>query len=171
MKTILLLFACGLLVCQLHAAGAEKPARRAGAKPGRGLAGPPGGAGLERVLTDEQRQKMRESMKAGGEKLREAQQQMMNARRELQEAVLSGKANEAFIKEKADLIGKLEGEQLRARMTALAKVAETLTSEQRDKLKEMGEQARSERPRPGRGPRGEGTSAPPEPAAPPPPVK
>src|SRR6266576_1193748 len=113
MKTMLLLFASGLLVCQLHAAGAEKPAPRAAAgglgRPGRELAGPAGTAGgIERVLTDEQRQKMRESMKAGGEKLREAQQEMMKARRELQEAVLSGKADETFIKEKADVIGKLE---------------------------------------------------------------
>jgi Spy/CpxP family protein refolding chaperone len=100
---------------------------------------------------------------------------MMRLRRELQEAVLGGKATSSFIKEKTEAIAKLDAEQLRARMTALSKIAATLTDEQREQLKNAGEQFKAGRPGPGAGLRGGsrpgGVSIPFEPAAPPPPEK
>jgi Spy/CpxP family protein refolding chaperone len=97
---------------------------------------------------------------------------MMALRRELQEAVVSGKADDSFIKQKSEAIAKLEAEILAARMSAMAKVAATLTPEQKEQIKEASEQLRTARPGLGAGGR-EGTAprAPREPAAPPPPEK
>ena len=168
-----------LLTLQLGAADAPNPARRpanAGGgpanRPALGQAGQGGGpAAFERVLTDEQRQKVRELMQAQGGDVRENLQQLARLRRELNEAVFSGKADEKFIQEKTDAIAKLDAEQLRARMMALSKVAATLTTEQREKIKEMGEQLRAARPGLGAGPHGGEAPRPQEPAAPPPPEK
>ena len=147
----------------------RRPAAEGAARPLRGEAG--GLPGLERVLTDEQRETLREHMQAGGKALRAAQQELVQLRRELNEAVLAGQATAAMIKEKTEAIAKLDAEQLRARMTARAQIAATLTEEQRAKLKDMGEQLRAGRPGLGSGPREGEAPARREPAAPPPPEK
>ena len=83
---------------------------------------------------------------------------------------MTGEATDALIKEKSEAIAKLDAEVLAARMSAMAKIAGTLTAEQKEKIKEMGTQMRAGRPGLGAGPR---DPAPPvrEPAAPPPPAK
>jgi Spy/CpxP family protein refolding chaperone len=178
MKVSLIIPLCSFLALTLIAADPEKPARRpaaAGAtrtlRAGQAGAGAGGLLALERVLTDEQREALREHMKAGGKELREGQQELMKLRRELQEAVLSGKATASVIKEKTEAIAKLDAEQLGARMTALSKIAATLTDEQREKLKNTGEQLRPGRPAAGAGLRQGDAPATTEPAAPPPPDK
>ena len=179
MKTRFLVLPIALMAFQLSAADAQNPVRRPGAaganRPALGQAGQPGQAGgpaaLERVLTDEQRQKMREFMQEQGGDLRENMQKLAQLRRELNVTVLSGKADEKFIKEKTDAIAKLDAEQLRARMMALSKVVGTLTPEQREKLKDMGDQLRAARPGLGAGERDGGAPRKSEPAAPPPPEK
>ncbi len=147
----------------------RRPATEGAPRPLRGEAG--GFPGLERVLTDEQRETLREHMQAGGKALRAAQQELMQLRSELNEAVLAGKATAAVIKEKTEAIAKLDAEQLRARMTALSKIAATLSEEQREKLKDLGEQLRAGRPGLGAGPREGEAPVRREPAAPPPPEK
>src|SRR5688572_24158147 len=126
MKTNLSFVLSALLAAPAIVSGAEKRALPQGSDvPGRpqaGLVGPPGGAaGFERVLTEEQRRKLREYNQANGEKSRASQMETMKLRRELQEAVMNGKANEAAIKEKTEAIAKLEAEVLAARMNAMAK--------------------------------------------------
>jgi Spy/CpxP family protein refolding chaperone len=158
------------------AADAEKPARRSAkalARTQTGVAGPQGGvAAFERVLTDEQRKKLREATRANTGKIRGNQQEVLKLRRELQEAALAGQANEAEIKEKAEAISKLEAETLAARMNAIAQIAATLTPEQKQKIKEMSQQVRTVRPGLGAGARtGEAPRLAREPAAPPPPEK
>ena len=117
MKIKLPLFGILLLAASLTAADAEKPARRpanagGGIRQLAGGAGPGGpGGGIERVLTDEQRQKLREAMQEQGGDFRENMQQLAELRRELNEAVLDGKADAKFIKEKTDAIAKLDAEQ------------------------------------------------------------
>jgi Spy/CpxP family protein refolding chaperone len=165
MKASLMISFCSLLAVSLLAADPEKPVRRPAA------AGAGGPTALERVLTDEQRATLREYLKAGGKELREGQKELTKLRHELQEAVIAAKASAAFIKEKTDAIAKLDAEQLRARMTALSKIAATLTAEQREKLKDMGEQLRAGRPGRAAGLREGGVPALSEPAAPPPPEK
>ena len=178
MKASLIIPLCSLLAAALMAADPEKPGRRpaaAGAaralRAGQAGAGAGGPLALERVLTDEQRESLREYMKEGGKELREGQQALMKLRRELQEAVLGARANASFIMEKTEAIANLDAEQLRARMTALSKIAATLTDEQREKLKDMGDQLRAGRPGRGAGLREGEAPARSEPAAPPPPEK
>ncbi len=175
MKTQTLLILSVIVAVQVGAADAEKIERKPATEaPGRrpaGIAGPMGG-GFERLLTEEQRQKLREHTQASGEKTRASQQEAMKLRRELQDAVLNDKTDEAGIKEKSEAIAKLESGVLAARMSGLAKVAATFTPEQKEKLKEMSEQVRTERPGLGAGPRsGDAPRPPREPAAPPPPGK
>lgn len=158
-----------MLAVSLRAANAEKPARARQA-----AAAEAGPMGFERVLTDAQRQEMREFMQAKGANMRENQQKLMQLRRELQETALDGKAEEKFVKEKADEIAKLEAEQLRIRTLALAKVAETFTADQRAQVKEMTERMNAARAPLGGGKRGRNAEEAPrrgEPAAPPPPEK
>jgi Spy/CpxP family protein refolding chaperone len=158
------------------AADAEKPVRRSAkalARTQTGVAGPQGGvAAFERVLTDEQREKLREATRANVGKIRGNQQEAIKLRRDLQEAVLGGRANEAEIQQKAEAISKLEAEALAARMNAIAQIAATLTPEQKQKIKEMSQQVRPVRPGLGAGARtGEAPRLSREPAAPPPPEK
>lgn len=89
-------------------------------------------------------------------------------RRELQESVLAGEADDVAIRQKSEAIARLETEALAVRMSALARIAATLTPEQKQKIKEMSAQARPV----GRGRRVAQRNASPatrEPAAPPPP--
>ena len=176
MKTKTAGLVVALMCFRLMAADEAAPARRPAAeglnRPQARLGAGPGGAGnFEQVLTDGQRQKLREYMQADAAKLRASQQELMRLRRELQEAVMTGKAEEAVIRQKTEAIGKLEGEVLALRMNALAKVAASLTPEQKDRIKEMSEQMRTERPGLGARPREGDAPRTREPAAPPPPDK
>jgi Spy/CpxP family protein refolding chaperone len=165
-----------IVASPLLAADAEKPVRRSAKALDRsqaGIAGPQGGvAAFERVLTEEQRQKLREATQANAEKIRGNQQAAIKLRRDLQEATLAGQANETEIKQKAEAIAKLEAEALAARMNAIAQIAATLTPEQKQKIKEMSQQVRPVRPGLGAGARtGDAPRLSREPAAPPPPGK
>lgn len=155
------------LTAQLNAADTKKALRRAAAE-GAGANGP---VAFEQVLTDEQRQQVREFMLGQGTGFRENIQKLAELRRELQEAALNGKADEKFIKEKAEAIAKLDAEQLRVRTLALAKVAASLTLEQREKIKKISDRVRAERPGLGAGVREKEVLRKGDPAAPPPPEK
>lgn len=156
------------LAVQSGAADAAKKAeRRAAAQ----TAGAPGLGGFEQVLTDEQRKQVRAFMLEQGADFRENAQKLAQFRRELQEAALNGKADEKLIKEKTEAIAKLDAEQLRVRTLALAKVAASLTPEQRQKIQEISERIRAERPGLGAGMREREVLRKGEPAAPPPPEK
>lgn len=171
MKWKLLVF---LLATPLIAADSGAPARRDVAGMNRPQASPGGPAvgmgALGQVLTEEQRRMLREYAQAGSEKARTLQVEAFRLRRELQESVLAGEADEAAIRQKSEAIARLETEALAARMSALARVAATLTPEQKRKIKELSAQARPG----GRRLRAGQRQAPPairEPAAPPPPEK
>lgn len=155
------------------AAQAQRRTPKAAARAQAGVAGPQGGvAAFERVLTDDQRRQLREAMQAQGGKMRSNQQQAAALRRELQDAVLKGEADEGAIRGKAEAIAKLEAETLTMRMTAMAKIAGTLSAEQKEKIKELSGPVRAMRPGLGAGSRA--ADAPRlsrEPAAPPPPEK
>lgn len=177
MKSSFVFFTVAVLALQLHAADAEKPGRPANAEAARRPALAGGAAGgpvaFERVLTEEQRQQMREFSQVQGAPMRENQQQAVQLRRELQEAAFNGQADAKFVKEKTDKIARLESEQLRVRTMALAKVAASFTPEQRAQIKEMTERVNAVRAPLGGGKR-EGEGEAPrrrEPAAPAPPEK
>ncbi len=172
MKAKAIWFGSVILTFQLVAADNAKPARRAAIDGANPRAAAAAAGAFEQVLTDEQRQAFREQMRASAGKMQSSQQESAKLRRELQEAVFSGKATEEFIKAKAEAIAKLDAEVLAARMNAMAKIVPSLTSEQKEKLKELSVQVRNARPGLGAGRRNaEGPPAPREPAAPPPPEK
>jgi Spy/CpxP family protein refolding chaperone len=170
-----LFLGCLITANVLMGADPEKPARPAAKSAARpaGIAGPQGGvAAFERVLTPEQRQKLREATQANAGQIRASQEEALKLRRELQDAVLNGQAGEGMIESKSQAIAKLEAEALAARMKALAAVAGTLTAEQKEKIKETSASTRPARPGLGAGSRN--PDAPRlnrEPAAPPPPAK
>lgn len=173
MKSSFVIFTVAVLAIQLHAADAEKPGRPANAEAARRPAVAGGAVAFERVLTEEQRQQMREFIQAQGAPVRENQQKAVQLRRELQEAAFNGKADAKFIKDKTDEIARLDSEQLRVRTMALAKVAASFTPEQRAQIKEMTERVNAVRSPLGGGKR-EGEGEAPrrrEPAAPAPPEK
>lgn len=127
------------------------------------------GLGLQvgRVLNDDQRASLRDIMQAQQEKMRELQKNMREARKALVEASLAEKPDEAAIRKQAEAIGKAESEIAILRAKVLSEIKPSLTSEQREKLKnplplEL-RQDRSDRPLPPRGPRGPGGPPPPEP--------
>ena len=155
------------LAVPLIAADEKKPLRRAAAA----NAGLSGLASFEQVLTEEQRRQMREFIQQQGPDFRENFRQLAELRRELQEAALSGQVDEKLIKEKTEAIAKLEAEQLRVRTLALAKVAPSLTPEQRQKIKQINERIRAERPGLGAELRERDVPRQGDPAAPPPPEK
>ena len=156
------------LAVQLGAADAAKKVQRRTAVEAPGANGP---AAFEQVLTDEQRKQVRELMLGQGSDFRENVQKLAQLRRDLQEAAFDGTADEKFIKEKTEAIAKLEAEQLRVRTLALAKVAASLTPEQRQKIKQISERIRAERPGLGAGLREKEIPRKGDPAAPPPPEK
>jgi Spy/CpxP family protein refolding chaperone len=177
MKVKALLFASSFVAAQWLTA-ADAPAAAGGradgtSRPPAGFGGALSGVGgFERVLTEEQRKKLREYTQASSVKTRESQQEAIKLRRELQEAVMAGSATEATIKQKTETIAKLESEVLAGRMLAMSQIAATLTPEQKEKIKQMSEQMRSARPGLGAGPReGDAPRGVREPAAPPPPAK
>jgi Spy/CpxP family protein refolding chaperone len=156
------------LAVPLSAADAAKKAQRRTAAEEAGGKAP---ATFEQVLNDEQRRQVREFMMGQGTEFRENIQKLAQLRRELQEAALNGQADEKFIKEKTEAIAKLDAEQLRVRTLALAKVAASLTPEQRQRIKEIGDRVRAERPGLGAGLRDKEVLRKGDPAAPPPPEK
>ncbi len=168
MKVKLIAIFAMTLAVQLSAADAgKKVQRRAAAEAAAGKAP----ATFEQVLNDEQRQQVREFMLGQGTEFRENIQKLAQLRRELQEAALNGKADEKFIKEKAEAIAQLDAEQLRVRTLALVKVAASLTPEQRQRIQEIGDRVRAERPGLGAGMRDKEVLRKGGPAAPPPPEK
>ena len=176
MKIKTLLFASVLMALPLWAADEKSATQPPSDGPARatGRMGAPLSnlAAFEGVLTPEQKQKLREYNQANGKKSQASQQQALQMRRDLQNAVLSGQADEAAIKEKTAAIAKLEGEAFAGRLLAMAEIAKIFTPEQKEKIKAMSDQMRGARPGLGAGPRGENAvRTPGEPAAPPPPAK
>lgn len=145
----------------LPAADGEKTPRQPAAQ--RAATGAGGADAIERILTEDQRQEMREFVRSQGGSFLRDMQQMSELRRELMESALNGKATESWVREKTQAIARLEAEQLTVRTLALAKVAGSLTDEQRTKIKELSERLRS--------PRAEAVPRQREAAAPPPPEK
>lgn len=166
MKLLIFLSVFSLAIA-VTAADVVKPRRLAAAA----AASASGAGGIERMLTDEQRKQLRDFIEEQAPDFRENMQKLAQLRLELQEAALNGKADEKLIQEKTDAIAKLDAGQLRARTLALAKIAPTLTKEQRKKIEKLGERMRAERPGLGAGLRGAKAAGKRDPAAPPPPEK
>ena len=120
-----------------------------------GFPGGPGrfSPGLDRVLnvlTDEQRTSFREALQSQREKVREIEEKLRDARKEIFEAGLKDKFDEEAVRQKAMAAAKLEAEMMVIRAKAFSQVRPPLSAEQMEKLKNMpspGIETQSERPR------------------------
>jgi len=92
------------------------------------------GAGGLMVLDEQQREKFREASQKNSEELRNLDQQLRAAQKELVHAALAEKYDEKAVREKADAIGKLQADLLVLRAKAFSAVAPTLKPEQREQL-------------------------------------
>ena len=149
--------------------------RQRGEGPGSRFQPGPGGPNMERVLTEEQRQSMRDIMSAQREEMRGIQEKMRTARQELLKAALAETLDEDVVRAKALVVAKLEAEMTVLRVKAIAQVLPPLSEEQVEQIlnppmpNQM--QRRDGEPGPGegrgnrppRGPRdGDGQSRPPK---------
>jgi Spy/CpxP family protein refolding chaperone len=87
-------------------------------------------------LTDEQAEKIKETIKANQEKIQTAQKAVAEARKALNEAVAKG-ADETAIREAATAVGKALGDAAVLRVNTKTAVEKILTDEQRAKLEEL----------------------------------
>ena len=112
-----------------------QPAPGAQPPPGRPERAPriAGGGGLM-VLDEQQREKYREASQKNSEELRNIDQKLRAAQKELVHAALAEKYDEKAVREKADVIGKLQADLMVLRAKAFSSVAPTLKPEQREQL-------------------------------------
>jgi Spy/CpxP family protein refolding chaperone len=99
-----------------------------GYQPERGL------AMLGRVLTEEQRETLREAMQSQRDKMRGIEEKIREAHKELLKASLAEDFNEDVVREKALQVAKLDAELSVLRARALSKVQPPLSGEQIEKI-------------------------------------
>jgi Spy/CpxP family protein refolding chaperone len=87
------------------------------------------------VLTPEQRSSWRTAMAEQRDKFREIQGKLIPARKDLFDAILSGKSDEAAIRQKAQAVASLQAELTVIQAKALSQVHPPLTAEQVEKLR------------------------------------
>jgi Spy/CpxP family protein refolding chaperone len=133
-------FLSNSLIAQTQPGAPERPAvaraAGAGALPG-GRFGP-GADRIVSVLTDEQRASMREFMAGQAATTRDLERKLRDARKELFEAALDQKFDEAVVREKAMAVAKLDAELTVLRTKAIAMVKPPLSAEQIEKIKSFG---------------------------------
>jgi Spy/CpxP family protein refolding chaperone len=95
-------------------------------------------------LTDEQAEKIKDTIKANQEKIQTAQKAVVEARKALNETVAKG-ADEAAIRDAATAVGKALGDAAVLRANTKAAVEKILTDEQRTKLEELREEMKEQR--------------------------
>lgn len=96
----------------------------------------PGGGGFQRggMLDDQQQKVYREALQKDGEQLRNLDEKLRVAQKELVQATLAENFDEKVVREKAEAVAKIQVEITVLRARALATVAPTLTAEQKENL-------------------------------------
>jgi Spy/CpxP family protein refolding chaperone len=117
-----------------------------------GFRGGQGGQGLpmlEQVLTEDQRESIRQTMEAQREKMRSLQEKMRDARKALMTAAFAEDYKEKVVHAKALEVAKLEADMTVLRLKAVAEVQPALSKEQLEKIM-------NPQPPQGMGPSGDG---------------
>lgn len=129
---------CTLAVAGLLSAvglqGADAPAEPRQGRDRPEQAGPRGGFGGGFMLDEKQREVMREAMQNHREDLARLNERLRQAQRELAEALLAEKQDQATIRQKAEAVAKVEVELTMVRAKVIAAVAPTLRPEQRQQF-------------------------------------
>jgi Spy/CpxP family protein refolding chaperone len=89
------------------------------------------------VLTEEQRTSLRGAMESEREKVRDLEKKAREARKEVFEAGLAGKFEEAVVRQKAEGVAKIDAELIVLRMKAFSQMRPPLSAEQIQKLKNL----------------------------------
>jgi len=117
--------------------GRKNERRPQGGQPGFQPGNQQGGPGMnvmERILTDDQRDSMRQSIEANREKNRATMDKIRDARKALNKAALDAEFKEDVVRAKALEVAKLEAELTVTRLKALSEVQPALSQEQLDKI-------------------------------------
>lgn len=107
---------------------------------------------MEQVLTEDQRDSLRQTMEAQREKMRGLQEKIRDARKALMKAALAEEFKDDVVKAKALEVAKLEAEVSALRLKAFAEVQPALSPEQLEKIlnppqpRSMGPDDRGDRP-------------------------
>lgn len=104
-------------------------------RPQAGVMGGLAGLQVMRVLTEEQRQSMRDALQDQREKMQPIEQQLREARKDILAAGLGEKFDETAVREKALKIAKLEAELTVLRAKALSHIKPPLSAEQIEQIK------------------------------------
>lgn len=89
---------------------------------------------MEQVLTEDQRDSLRQAMEAQREKMRGLQEKIRDARKALMKAALAEEFKDDAVKAKALEVAKLEAEVSVLRLKAFAEVQPALSPEQLEKI-------------------------------------
>jgi Spy/CpxP family protein refolding chaperone len=92
-----------------------------------------GGGGMA-VLDEQQRNLLREALQKEQDPLRALDEKLRAAQKELMQAVLAEKYDEQVVRQKAEAVAKIEVEMTLLRAKALATVAPTLKTEQKESM-------------------------------------
>ena len=96
----------------------------------------PGGGGRGGVLTQEQREKMRESMQSSQTQMTQLNEKLAAAQKEALTAMLAKDATEKTVQPKIEAVTKIQTEIALLRFKALKEVIPTLTEEQKTQMQE-----------------------------------
>ena len=122
---------------QPYGEGRMNERRQQGGQPGVQPGNQQGGPGMnlmERILTEDQRESMRQTFEANREKSRATMEKINDARKDLNKAAFAEDFNEKNVRAKALEVAKLEAELTVMRLKALAEVQPALSQEQLDKI-------------------------------------
>lgn len=140
MRTLTYLLLAGAMGATLVFAADPQPAAPAGGGPGGprggGFGGPGGfpGRGGPMGLDEAQRQAFQEALQKEDAKLRELNEKLREAQKELLKAVLAEDYDEKVVRTKAEAVAAVEVEIILIRGKALASVAPSLKPEQKEQM-------------------------------------
>jgi Spy/CpxP family protein refolding chaperone len=155
---------------------AAQPRLKSGQQPGAEQPGARARGGFARILTEEQREQVRQIMMEHRAQQRDLDERIQRLQREIEQVVFGERLNEDALRGKARELADAEAERTLFRARVIARIRSTLTEEQIERLKQVWAAAPRLRGRaqmadgPGRrfGTEREGTDLPPPRPAPPP---
>ncbi len=100
---------------------------------------------LEKILTPEQREKIRAILRQSKDEREPIQQRVRQAQQALNEAIESDNPNEALIEQRAHELAEAQGANIRLRALTEVRIRQVLTPEQRSRLRELRQQAQAAR--------------------------
>lgn len=128
--TTLAVLALPLTAAEPRPKSADRPARPE-------QAGPRGRGGFARILTDEQREQVRQMMLEHREELRNLDQRVQRLQREIEQEVFARQPNEDALRDKAQSLAQAEAERTLFRARVIARIRPTLTNDQVEQLKRV----------------------------------